>query len=175
MRSFLVISIFVVLLSGCGTGTHGVKNPKFTGTVNRVAIVTSDSGGRIQLTGSSGDVESTVIDHLTIEIIREGIFDLVERNDIDRLIKESNDSKIDFKAQGIDALMFVNASRYAGMYGTTNINLTVKLVDPATGNYIYTATAKTDFAAAWVGTEGESIGIAVNAIVNDLKLNFGSQ
>ncbi|OIO31709.1 MAG: hypothetical protein AUJ60_01015 [Nitrospirae bacterium CG1_02_44_142] len=171
---FLSLILFGLFILGCATTRGGFLNPGFKDkNLSRVGVV-KFSGPDV--------LSATVTDNFTVELFKLGYFDVFERHQIDKILSEQGFSltgateekarKSLGKLANLDALFVGVVSAYPGAFGTTDINLSVKLIDIETGSLIYACSAKSDHALVMVGTLGEGIDVTISGIINDIRKHF---
>ena len=174
-KNYKISIVFLCLIViNCAATKGGFLNPKFKKkNFSRIGVV--------KFSGSE-QLSMTVTDIFTTELFKLGKFDIFERHQIDKILNEQgfsisgvteeNARKKLGRLANLDALFLGMVSSYRGGFGTTDVSLTVRLIDIETGSLIYSCSAKSDHALVAIGTIGETMDVVINAIIKDIKKHF---
>lgn len=163
MRKLTVFLSLLVVATGCATGSSFVKPGYNFGALNKVAVVEVSGANNREV------VQNEVADLFAMELLKRG-YDVVERNQVDKILKEQGfqtsgaTSALDPAEMGrilnVGAILIVNVPTLG-----QQISMTAKMTEVETASIVWMGegTGKT---ASGIGTlTGALIGAGAGAAV----------
>lgn len=166
------ILIFLLLIMGCAPSKGGFLKPGYDAKkIGRVGVMKFTGPERIA---------ATAADKFSVELIKLGIFEVFERQQIDKILQEQGfgltgvtddqTRKQLGKIANVDALVIGDIHQYAGLFNSTDVGLTIKILDIETGATVYAHSVKSDMAfAKKLWTMGGAIDAVIDAVISDIS------